>query len=101
MSRLPPVSFLPSVSTRSPEDARQLARFKLDFTPRPAAAACLRHRMTAYQSSLLEMVFQTCRFPTRDSREFLASLLNTPPRKIQVWFQNRRQKLRAQSASSN
>ncbi|KAJ9073224.1 hypothetical protein DSO57_1002200 [Entomophthora muscae] len=107
MNRLPPVSELLTDAKhmqalwkcpkRSREDDFQLSRFKLDFTPSHSwpLASISRHRMSSYQTSLLELAFQTSRFPSRDAREFVASLLNISPRRVQVWFQNKRQKLRS------
>ncbi|KAJ9073219.1 hypothetical protein DSO57_1018825 [Entomophthora muscae] len=107
MSNLPPISAIistailppcPCLKRRASEDTLQLSRFKLDFATAPPLPppSNPRHRMSPSQTNMLDLAFQTCRFPSRDAREYLASLLNTSPRRIQVWFQNKRQKLRSQ-----
>ncbi|XP_062515246.1 short stature homeobox protein 2-like [Corticium candelabrum] len=42
----------------------------------------------------LESLFEESTYPTRAMREALGSRLNISPRRIQVWFQNRRAKIR-------
>ncbi|KAJ9048700.1 Short stature homeobox protein 2 [Entomophthora muscae] len=54
----------------------------------------LRQRMSPYQTLFLDEVFRITQFPDGPARHRLAKKLNLTPRKIQVWFQNRRQKLR-------
>ncbi|KAJ9050592.1 hypothetical protein DSO57_1013193 [Entomophthora muscae] len=52
------------------------------------------HRMSQYQRVILENVFHATRFPSNKTRHCLAIHLNLLPRKIQIWFQNKRQKIR-------
>ncbi|KAJ9065811.1 hypothetical protein DSO57_1015639 [Entomophthora muscae] len=53
-----------------------------------------RQRMTAHQTLALEITFRRTHFPSSSARHYLAAQLNLSPRKIQIWFQNRRQKQR-------
>lgn len=48
--------------------------------------------MTSSQHKLLMEVFDTEQFPATDIREDLARRLRLPPRTLQIWFQNQRQK---------
>ncbi|KAJ9073218.1 hypothetical protein DSO57_1018824 [Entomophthora muscae] len=97
---VPEINFKPtprlisSIRQRSSEDTRQLSKLKPNFQTRAKLPSNPRHRMAPRQTSTLELVFRMCPFPTRGNKEFLASLLNTSPRRIQVWFQNKRQKIR-------
>ncbi|KAJ9073222.1 hypothetical protein DSO57_1002201 [Entomophthora muscae] len=101
MCLLPPISLLlsttshPSVSPpRSSEDNFQLSRFKLDFTPSTVNLPSIRHRMSLNQTNHLEYAFSVSKFPSRAVRIAIAHLLGVSPRRIQVWFQNKRQKHR-------
>ncbi|KAF8321302.1 hypothetical protein DL93DRAFT_1638674 [Clavulina sp. PMI_390] len=76
---------------RSPSDAR----------PRRT-----RTLMTAQQLTILHALLQQTRFPTTAQREETARQTGLTPRKVQVWFQNQRQKQksdqnRALSCSQN
>ncbi|VDO22332.1 Uncharacterized protein BM_BM10923 [Brugia malayi] len=57
----------------------------------------LPRRRTAFtdqQLSLLENAFQKCQYPKMDVRMKLASEVQLPEKRIQVWFKNRRAKYR-------
>ncbi|QRV93789.1 homeobox domain protein [Ceratobasidium sp. AG-Ba] len=54
-----------------------------------------RRRTSRAQLSVLEHEFETDPKPNADKRRALASQLNMTPRAIQVWFQNRRAKIKA------
>ncbi|CAE6538971.1 unnamed protein product [Rhizoctonia solani] len=54
-----------------------------------------RRRTSRAQLSVLETEFDTDPKPNADKRRSLASQLNMTPRAIQVWFQNRRAKIKA------
>ncbi|KAJ9065815.1 hypothetical protein DSO57_1015643 [Entomophthora muscae] len=54
-----------------------------------------RHRMSPYQTLILEGVYCQTSYPSNSLRRRLAAELNLTPRMIQVWFQNKRQKLRS------
>lgn len=51
-----------------------------------------RHRASNSQKNLLENIFQTNQYPDLQLRTQLASQLEMNPRKVQIWFQNRRTK---------
>ncbi|KAI9296338.1 hypothetical protein K502DRAFT_323840 [Neoconidiobolus thromboides FSU 785] len=53
-----------------------------------------RLRKSDYQTHVLAQVFSANQFPDRKLRVCLANLLNLDQRNIQIWFQNKRQKLR-------
>jgi len=44
---------------------------------------------------LLDQIFDTTPFPNRDVRMQLASQLQVRPRQVQVWFQNKRQRVKS------
>lgn len=50
---------------------------------------------TSVQVRVLTKVFEVTRYPSQDTRQSLAVLLNMSPRTIQIWFQNTRSILRA------
>lgn len=54
-----------------------------------------RTRISAAQTMELERAYATGRFPSDAARRELAARLGLTPRNVQVWFQNRRQRLRA------
>ena len=60
---------------------------------RELAAARKRDRrlLTPEQTSVLYKLLQKTHFPTTEVREAVAKQLGISPRKVQVWFQNRRQ----------
>ncbi|KAJ9068923.1 hypothetical protein DSO57_1023778 [Entomophthora muscae] len=85
----------PLALTRSLEDNFQLSRFKLDFSVLTTHEKTPpRHRMSPYQTGCLEVSFKASHFPSRDCRQFMALHLQLSARKVQVWFQNKRQKYR-------
>ncbi|KAI5150959.1 hypothetical protein ENBRE01_1804 [Enteropsectra breve] len=49
-----------------------------------------RTQRSEYQKSVLREVYKITRFPSRETREDLALLLNNTERNIQIWFQNQR-----------
>lgn len=51
-----------------------------------------RWKINQEQKALLECEFMRKRFPSPRSKKRLADQLNVEPRRIQVWFQNRRQR---------
>ncbi|PRP89154.1 Pfs, NACHT and Ankyrin domain protein [Planoprotostelium fungivorum] len=59
-----------------------------------------RQRASWHQKSLLERVFQTTQYPDLSQRSLLASQLGMSPRKIQIWFQNRRTKEKGKPTST-
>mmetsp|Transcript_19967 Transcript_19967/g.46862 ORF Transcript_19967/g.46862 Transcript_19967/m.46862 type:complete len:250 (+) Transcript_19967:99-848(+) len=59
-----------------------------------------RWRVTGAETSFLEAVFLRTRKPSRTTTEHLAHNLAVRPRQVQVWYQNRRQRLRNQSPTS-
>ena len=48
---------------------------------------------------LLEQVFEASPFPSRQVRMQLASHLQVRPRQVQVWFQNKRQRVKSRGES--
>src|ERR1700733_4093383 len=60
-----------------------------------------RRRTTKSQFRLLETSFQENSKPTATSRRALASKLGMTPRAVQVWFQNRRAKVKSQQVLSS
>ncbi|KAJ9065729.1 Short stature homeobox protein 2 [Entomophthora muscae] len=81
-----------SANTSSPE-----MKSRINELPPIKHKTCLRQRMTPHQTMLLEYVFRQTHFPASTTRHRLAVQLNLTPRKVQVWFQNKRQKLRYDS----
>ena len=53
---------------------------------------------TPEQLQRLQEEFEACELPNKEQREALAAELDIPTRSVQIWFQNRRQ--RVKSASS-
>ncbi|PRP77172.1 aristaless-related homeobox protein-like [Planoprotostelium fungivorum] len=49
------------------------------------------------QKDYLESIFQVTPYPDNELKRELADKFKTTPRKIQVWFQNRRQKQRIEN----
>lgn len=79
------------------EDLKQLSR--LNCNPYEIAqtrnySAETRHRLLPHQTLTLEKVFYATAFPDRSCRIAIAKNLGLNPRKVQVWFQNKRQKIR-------
>uniref|UniRef100_A0A7S2NCP4 Homeobox domain-containing protein n=1 Tax=Haptolina brevifila TaxID=156173 RepID=A0A7S2NCP4_9EUKA len=68
-----------------PDDSRQRQRAKLT-TPRWS--------ITESQLAQLNEIFKTVKTPTLGMRQALAEQLRVSPRQIQVWFRNRRQRVR-------
>ncbi|KAJ7929684.1 hypothetical protein B0H13DRAFT_924126 [Mycena leptocephala] len=56
-----------------------------------------RTRMTPHQSHVLHAMLAQTRFPTTAMREEVGCSIGMSSRKIQIWFQNQRQKSRRQS----
>ncbi|RKP10026.1 Homeodomain-like protein, partial [Thamnocephalis sphaerospora] len=52
-----------------------------------------RRRATTHQLTELEQVFQRTFYPTTAERHELARRLGMTPRRVQIWFQNQRQKI--------
>ncbi|EIN06522.1 homeobox-domain-containing protein [Punctularia strigosozonata HHB-11173 SS5] len=71
----------------------------------PAKKKRTRMLLTPYQSSVLNALFSQSRFPTTAMREEVGRSIGLSARKVQIWFQNQRQKAkrpRSQgTASSN
>eukprot|EP00118_Oscarella_pearsei_P014578 m.125690 g.125690 ORF g.125690 m.125690 type:complete len:239 (+) comp37877_c0_seq62:3397-4113(+) len=53
--------------------------------------------LTDEQLLELESIFEITTYPTREVREALSAKLRLPQRKIQVWFQNRRAKIKREN----
>ncbi|KAI9296336.1 Lim3/4 [Neoconidiobolus thromboides FSU 785] len=53
-----------------------------------------RSRILPSQTLILNSVYKITEFPTRQMRHYLAKILGLPPRSVQIWFQNQRQKKR-------
>ena len=50
-------------------------------------------RYTPEQLQRLQEEFEACELPSKERREALAAELDIPTRSVQIWFQNRRQRL--------
>lgn len=59
-----------------------------------------RRRLTASEQSCLQRVFDVCQKPSPIIRDRLAERLNMSKRCIQIWFQNRRAKLKRDQADA-
>lgn len=57
-------------------------------------ASYKKRRTTAFQTHVLQSVYQKTAFPSTQQREDLAQKLDMSPRAVQVWFQNKRQAAR-------
>ena len=62
--------------------------------------ASARWKISGDSKTMLEQEFLRKRFPSPRSKKRLAEELNVEPRRIQVWFQNRRQRERKMKSSS-
>ncbi|PRP79652.1 Q50 paired-like homeodomain transcription factor [Planoprotostelium fungivorum] len=88
----PPLSPEDDSDTRSPSDDNSSYRqLTIDI---PVSTCNLRKRQNIpkLQKESLEIVFQSCPYPSVKARKQLAETLQTTPRKVQIWFQNRRAK---------
>ena len=63
---------------------------------RASCSRCLR----AAQESLLHAAFAACPTLTRDRKAALASAAQLAPRQVEVWFQNRRARLKMRDAAT-
>ncbi|KAI8985216.1 hypothetical protein BDB01DRAFT_103457 [Pilobolus umbonatus] len=59
-----------------------------------------RRRFSSKEQTILEKSYDSCRRPTLDVKKALASKLETTPKRIQIWFQNRRAKEKKSSSDS-
>ena len=66
----------------------------------PSSDRKKRHRTSTEQRNQLEKIFQSTKTPNQSLREHLASQLGMSPRRIQIWFQNKRAKLRKSVANA-
>lgn len=57
-----------------------------------------RKRLTWQQRLLLEKVFAANPYPDYEHRAALAKEIDSTPRKVQIWFQNRRTKTKSVEA---
>ncbi|QRW21293.1 homeobox domain protein [Rhizoctonia solani] len=90
------LSYLPGSGPSMPD-------YGYDYPPPPGFVTAFwnpyevkhRRRTSRAQLSVLEREFETDPKPNADKRRSLAAQLNMTPRAIQVWFQNRRAKIKA------
>ena len=54
-------------------------------------------RYTPEQLQRLQAEFEACELPSKERREALAAELDIPTRSVQIWFQNRRQRVKSAS----
>ncbi|KAJ9067596.1 hypothetical protein DSO57_1037471 [Entomophthora muscae] len=90
--RLRVMTRLPSIRELFPESF--LARASISSATPAPPKPYHRHRMSPYQTMMLENVFCFTHYPDNLMRRRLASVLDLPLRTVQIWFQNKRQKLR-------
>jgi hypothetical protein len=57
-----------------------------------------RKRLTDYQQEVLENAYTQTSFPSSKIRDKLAEFLGIHSRTVQIWFQNRRQRMRQKSS---
>lgn len=55
-----------------------------------------RNQLKPYQLRVLNRVLEHTAFPTKEVRDELSRMINVPPKSIQIWFQNQRQKAKSQ-----
>ncbi|PWN93796.1 hypothetical protein FA10DRAFT_283420 [Acaromyces ingoldii] len=60
-----------------------------------------RKLLTPEQTRFLESILEKTAYPSTVTRNAVASILNVSPRKVQVWFQNKRQGHRRQTNACN
>ncbi|KAJ9048625.1 hypothetical protein DSO57_1033087 [Entomophthora muscae] len=65
--------------------------------PHEALPRSARWKANPPQLSILNQVFKTNQFPSKDTRKFLSMTLKIQPRTLQIWFQNRRQALKTRT----
>jgi len=68
--------------------------------PAPMKSKSKRERASWQQRIVLEKVFQTNQYPDMPLRSQLAAQLGMSPRKVQIWFQNRRTKAKHKTTKS-
>eukprot|EP00835_Amoeboradix_gromovi_P001313 NODE_57_length_25931_cov_0.351037.p9 type:complete len:419 gc:universal NODE_57_length_25931_cov_0.351037:4487-3231(-) len=74
-----------------------LLRFQMENDSHPfeiAQKKKKRNRATPEQVAILESFFYTTPCPNSKAREELSTQINMPERSVQIWFQNRRAKMR-------
>ncbi|PRP77694.1 paired mesoderm homeobox protein 2-like [Planoprotostelium fungivorum] len=59
-----------------------------------------RQALPQEQREILEALYRSCPYPSLTVRRELAEAFNITPRKVQIWFQNRRAKHKGSESSS-
>jgi len=98
MTRVSPAaSDYPVAATRAPRPAvTKVAPFPVS-TIRRTKGKRVRLNITSQQLVVLEKVFAFDQFPNFDLRTNLGEQLSMTPRRVQIWFQNKRAKLKKES----
>lgn len=60
-----------------------------------------RRRLSLYETKVLQSFFDRNTKPSSDERDALSKQLNLPVRTVQIWFQNRRAKLKREFSKKN
>lgn len=64
-------------------------------------AKLIRWQLSTQDITVLKVHFERNRFPSKEERDRIAAELETSARRVQVWFQNRRQRERSCAAAAS
>jgi hypothetical protein len=106
LSRSASASPVPGSTSEQPKKNDSKKRPRSASTPSgsnegsPSSARSKRKRKTPEQLALLEKEFETNPMPNKDVREHLSQNLGLTSRQVQIWFQNKRAKVKNNRVSA-